>query len=88
MNKPTTIEGTPVSTSAMKRMIEPIRGLAYSETKMPISRPTGIATTLASETMITVPTIEFLTPPPVSPSGFGVFVKKSRLRWPTPLRNT
>ena len=50
---------------------------------MPIGRPIR----LAAPTMMSVPTIACATPPPVSPAGAGVLVKKSTERLPAPLNH-
>ena len=50
---------------------------------MPIGRPIRHAT----PTMSSVPTIAFTMPPPLSPAGSGIWVKKSSERLPGALRD-
>ncbi len=78
-NTPMTIDGTPFSVSAAKRMREASRVPAYSDMYTPLTTPIGMAITDPRPARIRVPTIEFASPPPVSPTGFGILVKKSRL---------
>src|SRR5689334_4198221 len=47
--------------------------------------PMGSPIKLATPTMSSVPTMACTTPPPVSPAGAGVLVKKSSDRLPAPL---
>ncbi len=51
-------------------------------------RPTGIAPSDAIPMRMRVPTIAFAMPPPGSPTGFGIFVKKSQLREEKPCLRT
>src|SRR5205085_1944124 len=50
--------------------------------------PTGTASSAARPMRMPVPTIAFAIPPPVSPTGFGIWVKKARSRAGTPRTNT
>ena len=45
---------------------------------MPLMTPIGTAISAARPLMISVPTIEFSIPPPASPTGVGMWVKKAR----------
>ncbi len=76
-NTPTTMDGVPFMTSATKRVIFASRVPEYSAQKMPAPTPRGSPIRLAMPTMIKVPTIALATPPPVSPAGTGILVKKS-----------
>src|SRR5271157_3380146 len=51
---------------------------------MPAPTPSGTPMTLAKPRMKTDPTIAFAIPPPASPTGFGVWVRKAQLIDPTP----
>ncbi len=51
----------------------------YSERKTPEMIPIGIARVAAIPIRISVPTIALAMPPPASPTGLGIFVKKSQL---------
>ena len=46
---------------------------------MPLMMPTGIASSEPSPVRISVPTMALAMPPPGSPTGSGMCVKKSRL---------
>ena len=46
---------------------------------MPLIIPTGIASTAPSPVTMSEPTIALAMPPPVSPTGLGICVKKLRL---------
>ena len=50
--------------------------------------PVGMAKSAPSPTMISVPTMALAMPPPVSPTGFGIWVKKSTLSARTPSLTT
>src|SRR5271166_6594963 len=52
---------------------------------MPEPIPRGSPITLATARITPVPTIPFAMPPPASPGGFGVLVRKSMLTEPIPL---
>ena len=54
-NSPTTMLGTPASTSAVNRTRLPIRAPEYSDRKMPAPMPTGIAPKHPTPTMMTEP---------------------------------
>ena len=82
---PTTMDGVPFSTSAMKRVIVASRLAGYSAQKIPAPMPIGSPMMHATPTMIRVPTMAWTTPPPLSPAGTGVWVKKSRLMLLAPL---
>ncbi len=73
---PMTIDGTPVSRSAPKR-IAPARRPRRSYKNSDASTPMGIAMTMASPTIPAVPEIAVETPPPGIPSGTGAWKKKS-----------
>jgi hypothetical protein len=83
-NTPTTIEGVPLSTSATKRVTQVSRLPGYSAQWIPAAMPIGRPIRLATPTMMSVPTMACATPPPVSPAGAGIFVKKSSERLPAP----
>ena len=85
---PMTIDGVPLRTSATKRLTVDSRLPGYSEAKTPAPIPTGIPMRQAVPTMSSVPTIAFATPPPLSPAGAGIFVKKSSDRLPAPLSSS
>src|SRR5687768_1589017 len=53
---------------------------------MPAPIPIGSPMRQAIPTMRSVPTSAWATPPPVSPAGAGILVKKSSERLPAPLR--
>ena len=50
----------------------------YSEKNTPPSTPMGTPNTAACPSKINVPTMALAMPPPVSPTGFGNWVKKAR----------
>src|SRR5271156_2931835 len=81
---PITIEGTPFSTSAVKRTMSPKRLRPNSARKIPAPTPRGTPRMLARARMNADPTIAFAIPPPASPTGFGVCVRKAQLSDPTP----
>ncbi len=83
-----TIDGVPLRTSATKRLTVESRLPGNSEAKTPAPIPTGIPMRQAVPTMSIVPTIAFATPPPLSPAGTGIFVKKSSDRLPAPLSSS
>ncbi len=85
---PITIEGTPFKTSAVNRTSDPNVLLPYSARYTPAITPTGTANAEATPMRISVPTIALAIPPPVSPTGFGIFVKKSQLSDENPLWST
>ena len=51
----------------------------------PLKMPTGMARAPPWPTSISVPTIALAMPPPGSPTGFGIFVKKSPVQRLEPL---
>jgi hypothetical protein len=53
---------------------------AYWATKIPANIPVGIANRPPRAQTINVPTMEFDIPPPISPTGWGRWVKKSTFR--------
>ena len=55
---------------------------------MPLITPIGTAISDPRPTRINVPTIELAIPPPGSPTGLGMWVKKSRLRAEMPWLTT
>jgi hypothetical protein len=73
---PTTMEGTPESTSAVKRIASPSRVSPRSARYTPAPTPSGTPMRQAIPTMYKVPAMPFPTPPPVSPTGAGMAVKK------------
>src|SRR6266566_9047099 len=75
-NRPTTMDGTPVRTSAMKRTVLPSRALGNSLTQIAAPRPMGIAISTAHATTNTLPTSALAIPPPDSPGGKGKPVRK------------
>src|ERR1043165_4441234 len=75
---PLTIDGTPFSTSAAKRTADEKRVPEYSERCMPAMQPTGTANSAAMPMRISVPTMALAMPPPISPSGLGVWMKNAR----------
>ena len=83
---PTTIDGVPFSTSATKRVtqVEPA-ARDTRRSRCPAPMPTGRPMRHAVPTISSVPTIAWATPPPVSPAGAGILVKKSSERLPAPL---
>src|SRR5207245_3758679 len=82
------MEGTPLRTSAAKRTAEPMRLPLYSERNTPLTIPTGTAGAAARPSRISVPTIALAIPPPGSPTGFGIWVKKAGRRAGSPWRTT
>src|SRR5437667_135450 len=70
------MDGTPLSTSAMKRSTPFTRAVPYSARKIPPSTPTGIPMIDASASNSSVPTIAFAIPPPASPTGLGKCVTR------------
>src|SRR3954453_23167145 len=85
---PTTIDGTPLSTSAAKRTTDENFVPGYSERWMPQRQPTGTANAAAIPMRISVPAMALAMPPPLSPTGFGIFVKKSKFSAPNPSLTT
>src|SRR2546426_5389597 len=75
---PTTIDGVPLSTSAMNRTRKPSRPDPYSARYIPAPTPIGTPINAARPTMIPVPTMAFATPPPDWPAGTGFLVKKAQ----------
>ena len=55
---------------------------------MPLTMPTGIANRPPSPTTVSEPRIAFAMPPPGSPTGLGISVKKLRLSDETPWDST
>ena len=64
MKMPITMVGTPASTFRVIRIATDTCGDANSVSKIASSTPIGTAIAVAIRTMITVPTIAFLMPPP------------------------
>ena len=56
----------------------------YSERCTPVMQPIGTAKSAAIPMRISVPTIALAMPPPTSPTGFGMCVKKARFSAPIP----
>ena len=73
---PMAIEGTPVSTSATNRTVPATRP-RRSRRNSAVTMPTGTSMAAASPTMMRLPTMAFDIPPPGTPAGVGVWVKKS-----------
>ena len=73
------MDGSPFSTSERKRTVFASFVLPcsaqYSPAPIPIGRPNAAPIVIR----ISVPTIALARPPPLSPTGFGSFVKKSML---------
>src|ERR1700760_3786023 len=78
------MEGTPFRTSAVKRTMLPHLLRPYSARKTPAPIPSGTPIMLAVTSNITEPTIALATPPPISPIGLGICVRKSQFSPPTP----
>src|SRR3569832_2576590 len=75
------MEGTPFITSAAYRIRNAKRlPLPYSVRYTPASTPTGMPSSPARPTTFAEPTMALAMPPPLSPTGFGRFVRKERLR--------
>src|SRR5712692_3950303 len=85
---PITIDGTPFRTSAAKRTAVARPEVRYSDRWIPATIPTGTARSAARPIRISVPTMAFAMPPPVSPTGFGMCVKKSQVRAGSPCLTT
>src|SRR5438552_1412091 len=68
---PTTIDGVPLSTSAMNRTTKPSRPDPYSARNSPAATPIGTPINAPRPTMMPVPTIALATPPPDSPAATG-----------------
>jgi hypothetical protein len=79
-----TIDGTPFNVSAANLTAEAKRLPRYSDKYTPLRMPMGTAIAAARPVSIKVPTIAFAIPPPGSPTGRGLCVKKSRLSDWTP----
>ena len=75
---PQVMDGTPLRTSAVKRIHQFRRDAPYSERNTPPSTPMGTPSTAACPSKMNVPTMALAMPPPVSPTGFGNWVKKAR----------
>src|SRR5437868_14929816 len=71
-----TIDGTPFSVSAAKRTRLENAVPAYSDIYTPLMTPIGIAISDPNEVTRRVPTIALAMPPPGSPTGLGIWVKK------------
>src|SRR5580658_571466 len=83
---PITIEGTPFSTSAVNRIaFASVVPRPNSARKIPPPIPIGMPIKLANPSSTPEPTMEFAIPPPFSPSGFGIWVKKARFSELAPL---
>src|SRR6266508_157978 len=83
-NTPTTIEGSPAMSSAVKRTTAAHRPLRYSTTKIAAAIPIGTAIAPATTPRRIVPTIAGETPPPTTPNGRGRSVKNDRSSAGTP----
>jgi hypothetical protein len=81
---PTTIDGTPFSTSAAKRTTDENFVSGYSARWIPQMQPIGTANREASPMRMRVPTMALPMPPPASPTGFGNCVKKAKFSAPIP----
>src|SRR5579884_4013091 len=79
-----TMEGTPFNTSAVKRTMLPHLFLPYSARKTPEPIPSGTPIRLATASNSMEPTIALAMPPPVSPIGLGIWVRKSQFSAPMP----
>ena len=75
---PQVMDGTPLRTSAAKRTHQLSRDEPYSERNTPPSTPMGTPSTAACPSKMNVPTMALAMPPPVSPTGFGNWVKKAQ----------
>src|SRR5881394_1263281 len=82
---PMTIDGVPLSTSAMKRTSQPSRPEPYSARYIPAPTPSGTPMIAARPTTMPVPTMALATPPPLWPAGTGLFVKNAQSRDDAPL---
>src|SRR5215470_14386138 len=72
------MEGTPLRTSAVNRTTFPYTFRPYSARKIPVPMPNGIPMMLAMRRMNPEPTSALAMPPPGSPGGFGIWVKKAQ----------
>src|SRR6185437_1233149 len=84
---PITMDGTPLSTSAVKRMASPKRLRPYSERKTPAPMPSGTPMALAMPRITPEPRMALAMPPPGTPTGAGVLVRKAQLMEPIPRFN-
>jgi hypothetical protein len=83
---PITMEGTPLSTSAVKRTaLASLVPRPNSARKMPPAMPMGTPIRLPTANRIADPAIALAMPPPDSPTGLGICVKKSRFSELAPL---
>ena len=76
-NTPMTIDGTPLRVSAANRIVDAKRLPWYSDTYTPLRIPIGTANSDPRPERISVPTMAFAMPPPASPTGVGMCVKKA-----------
>src|SRR5215510_13954995 len=83
-----TIDGTPFNVSAANLTADAKRLPRYSDRYTPLRMPIGTAIAAANPVRISVPTIALAIPPPGSPTGRGLLVKKSTLSDWTPWLTT
>src|SRR5579883_383865 len=83
---PHTIDGTPFSRSAAYLTTEAIPLPLNSARYTPPRNPIGTPIKDASNSTLPLPTIALAMPPPVSPTGFGSFVKNAQLIDVPPLK--
>ena len=76
---PSTIDGSPFSTSDRKRTTVASLAAALLGEVEPGADTDRQSDHRRDQTRIPVPTIAFAIPPPASPVGFGIFVKKLQL---------
>ena len=74
---PITIDGRPFNTSDRNRTVFASRVRPFSARYRPAPMPIGSPIAAAMPMRISVPTIALAIPPPGSPTGFGISVKKS-----------
>ncbi len=84
---PMTMEGTPFSRSTINRMVKAKLLLLYSARKIPASEPMGTPIKTARRRTLPLPTMALAMPPPVSPDGFGSWVKNAQLSDLAPCTN-
>src|SRR5882724_4259488 len=85
---PITTEGTPFNASAVKRTILPNLFRPYSAKKTPAPIPNGTPIRLAKPKSRSDPTIALPMPPPSSPIGLGIWVRKAQFKAPNPRTTT
>src|SRR6476646_3708397 len=81
---PITTEGTPFRASAVKRTTLPNLLRPYSARKTPAPIPRGMPIRLAKPRSNIDPAIALPIPPPSSPMGLGICVRKAQFKEPKP----